>query len=269
MTTRVEPVLEVLVAVVAPDWLAMFDQTLSSNEEDELWGWEEFFQQIGQFMRECERKFSEQYAEYVVERLQLCVRSCCSLLDHFNDFTAETEHHTTEHREIVLMYKDNVVKLIDCLRELSKEWVRLKDNVMAIQVSSAYCAPVIGNSGRGRPSFEVSFDQIDYLRSLSFSWTGIASLLGISRMTWYRRRRMFGLANGGTTLDDDSLKRLLTKLRRHYPDIGEKMVTGQLRSLGYQVSRDRVRVGIRQTDPIDTALRWQGVKTSRRRYCVP
>ena len=247
----------------------MVDQTLSSDEEDELWGWEEFFQQIGQFMRECERNFGRCSAEYVVERLQLCVRSCCSLLDHFNDFTAETEHHTPEHREIVLMYKDDVVELIDCLRELSKEWVRLKDNVMAIQVSSAYCAPVIGNSGRGRPSFEVSCDQIEYLRSLSFSWTDIASLLGISRMTLYRRRRVFGLTNVGTTLDDDSLKRLLTELRRDHPDIGEKMVIGRLRSLGYRVSRDRVSVGIRQTDPINTALRWQGVKTSRRRYCVP
>ena len=64
-------------------------------------------------------------------------------------------------------------------------------------------------------------------------------------MTLYRRRRVFGL---GSTLDDDSLKRLLIKMRRDHSDIGERMVIGRLRSLGYQVSRDRVRAGIRQTD---------------------
>ena len=44
---------------------------------------------------------------------------------------------------------------------------------------------------------------------------------------------------------------------------------GRLRFMGYYVSRARVREAIRETDPINTALRWQGVQTARRRYSVP
>ncbi len=89
-------------------------------------------------------------------------------------------------------------------------------------------------------------------------------------MTLYRRRQEFGLGRDtGATLDAESLKRVLREVRREHPDIGEKMMIGRLRSMGYYVSRARVREAIRETDPINTALRWQGVQTSRRCYSVP
>lgn len=39
----------------------------------------------------------------------------------------------------------------------------------------------------GRPMVEVDMDEVEYYRSLKFSWTKIASLVGISRSTLYRR----------------------------------------------------------------------------------
>lgn len=62
---------------------------------------------------------------------------------------------------------------------------------------------------------------------------------------------------------------LLNAMRSEYPDIGEVMVLGRLRSLGYSVCRDRVRRGIRQTDPINTALRATTGLVGRRVYSVP
>ena len=47
------------------------------------------------------------------------------------------------------------------------------------------------------------------------------------------------------------------------PDVGEEMVVGRLRSLGYQANREHIRQAIRDTDPINSALRWQGVPTTR------
>ena len=44
---------------------------------------------------------------------------------------------------------------------------------------------------------------------------------------------------------------------------------GRLRSLGYQVTRDRVRQAIRATDPLSVALRILPAVTSRRPYSVP
>ena len=113
-------------------------------------------------------------------------------------------------------------------------------------------------------------EQLIYLRSFHFTWTDIASLLGVSRMTIFRRRQENGLLNDPTeTIDDSQLRMLLSHLRRSSPQLGETMVMGHLRSLGYKVPRARVRSAIRATDPINTAIRWQGTVTSRRPYSVP
>ena len=40
--------------------------------------------------------------------------------------------------------------------------------------------------GSGRPRYEISKEQLEYLSSLSFKWNEIAALLGVSRMTIHR-----------------------------------------------------------------------------------
>ena len=45
------------------------------------------------------------------------------------------------------------------------------------------------------------------------------------------------------------------------------MVWGRLRSLGFKVTRERVRNAIRSVDPLHTALRWKEM-TTRRPYSV-
>ena len=89
-------------------------------------------------------------------------------------------------------------------------------------------------------------------------------------MTIFRRQQEYGLLDDPTeTVDDSQLKILLSDLRRSSPQLGETMVMVHLRSLGYNIPRARVRSAIRATDPINTALRWQGAVTSRRPYSVP
>ena len=56
---------------------------------------------------------------------------------------------------------------------------------------TAYRAPLIRLAGRGRPTFDISREQLEYLASLLFTWSQIAALLGVSRMTIYRRREEF------------------------------------------------------------------------------
>ena len=101
------------------------------------------------------------------------------------------------------------------------------------------------------------------------SWTNIVLLLGMSRMTIFRRRQEFGMLDDATnTIDDTQLRLLLLDLRKSSPHL-EVMVMDHLRSLRYNVPRARVRSAIRATDPINTALRWQGIVISRRPYSVP
>ena len=131
--------------------------------------------------------------------------------------------------------------------------------------------PVNRRNGPRRPMLLITEDQLEYLRSLNFSWSQIAELLGVSRMTIYRRRRDLGIVDIGDTrrISDVELRSLIQQFHREMPNIGETLVTGRLRSLGYVVTRQRVRDAIHATDPLNTLFRWRGILASRRPYSVP
>ena len=47
------------------------------------------------------------------------------------------------------------------------------------------------------------------------------------------------------------------------------MAMGHLRSLGYNVTRERLQRAMCITDPINRVLRWRGMLTARKPYSVP
>lgn len=128
--------------------------------------------------------------------------------------------------------------------------------------NTSYQPSTVQSRGRGRPKFDIKADQLEYLRSLSFSWKDIAAMLGICRMTLYRRRVEYGMLRDGRSIEDDELLILLREMRIDFPDMGEIMVRGRLRALGFKVTREKVRNAIRETDPINTALRATSYRTS-------
>ena len=66
----------------------------------------------------------------------------------------------------------------------------------------SYSAPTRASPGPGRPRFDISEQQLMYLHSMGFTWVDIANLLGVSRMTIFRRRREFGQVESvGDTID--------------------------------------------------------------------
>ena len=72
-----------------------------------------------------------------------------------------------------------------------------------------------------------------------------------------------------TNITDEELAVILRQMRRENPALGERMVMGRLRSMGFRLTRSRVRDCIRATDPIQTALRWRGQLVCRQPYSVP
>lgn len=90
-------------------------------------------------------------------------------------------------------------------------------------------------------------------------------------MIIYCRRVEFGMNHDGmnTNISDEELVVILQQMRRESPNLGERMVIGRLRSMGFKVARARVRDRIRATDPIQTALRWTGQLARRQPYSVP
>ena len=121
--------------------------------------------------------------------------------------------------------------------------------------------------GSGCPCFDISREQLLYLSSLSFSWTDISNMLGVSRMAIYRRRVVYGLIRELSNVPTDAqLCMVLRDMKLGHPEV---LVMGRLREMGYKVTRERLRQTIRSIDPLYTALRWRGCTISRRPYCVP
>ena len=207
---------------------------------------------------------SQNQLQYYLERLEVIV----SGTERIKDVLLSS--HTNDPGEISILnhYRRSIGELLMDLNEVYTEIDSCLDTYLS-QPITAYRSERIQCGRRGRPRFHVTANQLSYLTSLSFTWIQIATMLGISRMTLYRRRVEFGMVHEGHAIQGDELLRVVREMRSEYPEMGEVMVLGRLRSLGYNVIRDKVRRAIHETDPINTALRATAAPLSRRVYNVP
>lgn len=68
--------------------------------------------------------------------------------------------------------------------------------------------------------------------------------------------------------DDVQLRELVVEIHEQFPDVGETLMQGHLRSMGYRVARQHMRNAIRSTDPLNVALRTPRGAIERRPYSV-
>ena len=68
---------------------------------------------------------------------------------------------------------------------------------------------------------------------MAFSWIQIARLLGVSYSTIYRRRQEYGLTSL-TAITDSELREVLHQLRQELPSMGQTLIWGRLRSMGFR-----------------------------------
>ena len=229
----------------------------------ELRGWTNFFTQLSSFLVSCERHYglaNQQYTEYAIERLSQQCQSVQAILDSIRRAaSADLSSLCT-----------SLTQLLEHLHAILNQWEQYSDT-LDIQQVRRYCPPLVPpSSGHGRPRFDISQEQLQYLRSLSFTWTDIADMLMVSRMTVYRRRVQYGLlSDPQSSISDQQLIERVRQLLVQHPHVGQSFISGQLRSQGYRVSRERIRHAVRTCDPLDAALRWQGIATRRHPYSVP
>ena len=73
------------------------------------------------------------------------------------------------------------------MSDIKAEWDDYLDTLLAVPTetgqSMSYRVEPSQSGSRGRPPFQVQKEQLEYLSSLGFTWSKIASLLGVSRMT--------------------------------------------------------------------------------------
>ena len=240
----------------------------SPSSNLQIWGWEAFFEEIDSFILASGRQFgqcTESYAHHTLERLGVFVTTLTRLMDHIETNVGQV---SLDHRAIVLRYTSQIRQLIDYLRSLTGEWQSYIDVQESQAISTKYQASV-SQSGKGQSRFLVPKEQLEYLYSICFTWTDIAHL-SVSRMTIYRRREEYGMLNEPVeTLSDSELRQKVLEVKRMLPQVGESIMLGQLKSMGYKVTRWHVREALQSTDPVNVALRWPGGTTARRQYSVP
>lgn len=127
------------------------------------------------------------------------------------------------------------------------------------------------NKGAGRPRFLIPQEQLEGLRSLHFSWTKIAEMLGVSEKTIRRRRHELGMAVGYyssySDIPDDELDVFVGRIIDLSPQSGERMLIGSLRAQGVKVQRRRLRESIGRVDPLSREMR-RRMAINRRVYSV-
>lgn len=174
-----------------------------------------------------------------------------------------------EQNSAVATLLQSLNELLDLLPQLANKWEEHSRTMELSSLASRYPLPVHHTSHRGRPRLNITQDQLEYLRSLSFLWSDISRMLGVSRMTIYRRRIQYNMILEPSRLvSDGELMEVVCQVRQELPDLGQSMLAGRLRGMGLHVTRDRIREAVRRSDPLNTALRWHSV-TIRRPYSVP
>jgi len=153
---------------------------------------------------------------------------------------------------------------------------RVQDRLSLIDKRKVhYSCPTMSSKRRGRPTLVVPEEQLDGLRSLGFSWSGIARLgwyrSGVSKKSIRRRRDSYSMASSRELfpeISDDEVDNLVEQVLQKSQNSGEKMTMGWFRGRRIRVQRWRLRPSIMRVDPVGRELRQRPV-TKRRVYSAP
>jgi DNA-directed RNA polymerase specialized sigma54-like protein len=136
-------------------------------------------------------------------------------------------------------------------------------------MDTPFVAGSIHSGRRGRPSFDISGEQLNYFLNHQFSVKDIACALGVSQSTIFRRMCDNGLQIRQNTnlMSDEELDEKITEVLQEFPNAGYRRVMSQLVVKGLRPSQMRVRESMQRVNPQGVALRWLRL-TPRRQYRV-
>ena len=145
--------------------------------------WSRFFNEVSSLLQELDRQYgigNLSYVYFALDRLEVCLSSLRLLSRTINEHVDSTSYAER-------LLTSEVQELIMCLRVIRARWLEYRQILQSSDATRfAYRVGVSSRQERGRPRFVISREQLEYLWSLSFSWSEVAALLGVSRSTLYR-----------------------------------------------------------------------------------
>ena len=169
------PLLVCVVHIIGQAIKGMQNRTM----ERVLTGWTVYFDHVIQLLQESLRQYgiaSQNLTQHFIERLEYAVQTCRDL------------RYLVEETDIFRSHSDSLSELSDCLRSILTEWKEYQDcqDSSVDSYANAYRVSIRRSGSRGRPRFDITKEQLEYLFSLSFTTCDVAALLGVSRTTLYR-----------------------------------------------------------------------------------
>lgn len=188
---------------------------------------------------------------------------CVIFLLLFDCRKDEISHEIVDKLQTVLrQYEQFTRRYADVVQHIKEQNT---DNRFRCQNEAANCEKL-----RGRPRFRVTKPQIESLREIGFSWTKIAALIGVSRVTLYRRRRELeiGEQHDYSEITDAQLDVVIQSIVQNSPNSGQVMMRGALLGRGLRIQRRRIRESMLRVDPVGIECR-RRLRMKRRVYNVP
>ena len=208
------------------------------------------------------RNIDEESLEELIRRLQDAAITLRLLIDHASEVAARPGNEDLD------LIAQNLSSLLQRTKQICENLSLCRPDSLYVGFSCPRSKPDVGP---GRPQVEVSKEQLEFLRSLHFSWSNIAKLLGVSLSTITRKREQWQMnqeTSQWSEISEEELEDIGREIRILTPNIGERRLLGALRCRDIRVQRRRVRNCLRRIDPIGTALRWRPVIYGRK-YSVP
>lgn len=119
--------------------------------------------------------------------------------------TEENRNHLEQLQLVLIVFETIFSDTRDLILSLSVTPSTVAENLCPIETTSSGAANV------GRPKFCITSEVLEDLRNLGFTWTRVATMLGVSRWTISRRVREYGLETMTEFSDvsDEELDRLV------------------------------------------------------------
>jgi hypothetical protein len=135
-----------------------------------------------------------------------------------------------------------------------------------------YVPGKIFSGNRGRPKFNITKEQLEFMLEYKFTVPQISKMLNVSTSTIARRLHHYGLSTSTlyARINDQELDSIISEIAAENVNCGYKRMQGFLVARGLQVQQRRVRCSMRRIDPEGVLGRTLQLNTvARRQYHVP
>ena len=141
-------------------------------------------------------------------------------------------------------------------------------SILEKSVKTCSQTPMVFTGTVGRPSYDISKEQLEALLDVGFNVGQIAEMLQVGKRTIERRISQFGVsARSFSDISNDDLDSAVGEIKLFYPNLGSKSLAGHLATRNIKVPRARIRDSLWRVGPLGVAAR-KCQSIHRLVYCV-